>query len=145
MPEVVVTRNVHCPFSSAIPLVEAFHRDARHRVGPHPIFESDVECEVATTRDYTDSTRLHDALVLQWRAHRWFPLPRLRGFITVRPNGAMTEIRIRGTYLPPLGAVGRVFDAIFGTFIARLTLERFMNALAAYIDSHYGAKRMPHV
>lgn len=103
-----------------------------------------VECEMAETRDYTDSSRAHEALIIQWRSHGWLPVPRFRGMLTARPSSLATEIRIDGHYVPPLGKTGIVFDAVVGRWMARRTLQRLMNAIAYFIDREYGADRMPH-
>lgn len=145
MQSVHVARNVRCPFSAAVPLIEQFHRRSRRlRVGPSALLEAIVEPALAQTRDYTDQTRLHEALVLQWRSHGSFPVPRFRGLITVRPNGNATEVRIDGRYVPPLGKAEAAFDALIGRRIARRTLERLLTSIEAFVETQYGAKRMPH-
>lgn len=145
MKSIFVAQNVQCPFSAAVPLIERFHdRSQQLRVGPLSFVEVTVDSALAQTRDYTDRTRLHEALVLQWRSHGLFPVPRFRGLITVRPNGAATEVRIDGHYVPPFGKIGSAFDALIGRRIARRTLERLMASIEAFIETQYGAVRMPH-
>lgn len=137
MTKISVKRNVCYPFSSTVEAIERFHRESDHRVGPFARFRTVVECEIAETRDYTDATRIHEALVLQWRGHSIFPIPRFRGFITVRPNAPATEVHIEGSYLPPLGLFGRIFDFFIGRYIARRTLERFMDSISCFIEQEH--------
>ena len=89
---------------------------------------------MAEIRDYTDSVRLHEALILQWRSHGRFPVPRFRGMITARPSGPNTEIRIEGHYVPPFGKAGMVIDSIAGRFIAQRTLERLADDISEFVD-----------
>ncbi|MDQ2866329.1 MAG: hypothetical protein M3R51_08895 [Candidatus Eremiobacteraeota bacterium] len=136
-------RNVYCPFTSAVPLIERFHRKAPLKVGPFAFMELGVEHTLAETQDYTDAARAHEALILQWRCHGLLPVPRFRGMITVRPNGLTTEIRIDGQYMPPFGPLGDVFDRVLGSHIAGRTLSRFLDRISAFIDTEYGKDRMP--
>src|SRR6185312_3616212 len=121
MTTVHATREVQCPFGSAVELIERFHGTTNHRAGPFSWLQVHVECSLAETRDYTDPARRHEALVLQWRTHGLFPMPRLRALITVRPHWEATELRIDGSYLPPLGIAGRMFDVFIGRRIALRT------------------------
>ncbi|MHB8146447.1 MAG: hypothetical protein ACYDGM_04185 [Vulcanimicrobiaceae bacterium] len=136
------TRDVYCPFTESVPLIERFCRVGPVKIGPFAFIEFAVDATVAETRDYTDRTRHHEALVIQWKNHTLFPVPRFRGILTVRPNGLATEIRIEGHYTPPLGAFGQIFDAAVGRHIARRSLGRFLGRIAAFINGEYGKKRM---
>jgi hypothetical protein len=141
MTKLSVVRDVSSPFSATIALIEQFHEQTDHRVGPHARLQATVECATAQTRDYTDTSRIHEAIVLQWRTHGVFPIPRLRGLITVRPKAPGTELRIEGSYVPPLGFAGRFFDALIGRHIAKKTLERFADSIQAFIDRKRRAAR----
>ena len=142
MSSLFLVRDIYCPFTSAVPLIERFAHNVPLRVGPIALIEATVHADVALTNDYTDHTRIHDALVLQWRAHARFPLPRFRGLITVRPHGPSTRLRVDAEYVPPLGPLGRLFDAVIGRAIARASLARFLAAIARSIDRDYGKERM---
>ncbi len=142
MPTLQATRDVYCPFTQAIPLVQRFYAASRVRVGPFSYVTLEVESQVVSTRDLTDPTRDHDALVVEWHVHGPLPLPRFRGLITARPNGICTTIHIQGHYTPPFGIVGRVLDTILGRQIARRTLERLLDRVAGYIDASFGKEHM---
>ena len=127
-------RDVRAPFTATVELIQRFHdEEPELRVGPFPPLRARIVCECNEIPDYTDETRLHEALVLRWKAGSRFPLPDMRGLVTVRPNGLKTEVRMEGVYEPPLGAAGRAFDWIAGRFIARLTVARLLNDIYAFI------------
>ncbi|HEY9179108.1 MAG TPA: hypothetical protein VIO32_00210 [Candidatus Baltobacteraceae bacterium] len=134
MTTIFASRITQCPFSATIEFIERLHRsDDTHTVGPFPALQTSVRCELAETRDYTDRSRIHEALVLRWRANAGMPLPVLRGMITVRPEGRATQIRIEAKYRPPLGPAGRVFDALAGRWLARRTIDRFLNEVSRFV------------
>ena len=142
MPTLHATRDVYCPFTQAIPLVQRLYAASRIRVGPFSYVSLEVESQVVSTRDLTDPTRDHDALVVEWHVHGPLPLPRFQGLITARPNGICTTLQIQGHYTPPFGIVGRVLDAVLGRQIARRTLERLLDHIAAYINASFGKEHM---
>ena len=98
-----------------------------------------VSCELAETRDYTDQSRIHEALVLRWKAHAPVPLPVIRGMITVRPDGPATEIRMRAKYRPPLGF--EIFDEMVGRWLVQRTIDRFLNEVKKFVDSEWAQER----
>jgi hypothetical protein len=135
-------RYTHCPFSATIELIERLHRSgAVHTVGPFSGLHTCVHCELAQTRDYTDRTRIHEALVLRWKVHAPVPVPVLRGMITVRPEGPATEIRMHAKYRPPLGFVGRIFDAVAGRWLAQRTVDRFLDDVKQLVEHEWAHER----
>lgn len=128
-------RDVRCPFSEAIDLIETFHRaNPDHRVGPFGWARAHVECEASQVRDLTEHGRVHDAFSFSWHAAGRLPLPAVHGLITVRPHGDRTRLALDGEYVPPLGAPGRAFDTLVGRRIARRAIERFMDDLAGFVE-----------
>jgi hypothetical protein len=142
MTTVFAKRDARCPFSAAIEMIERLHQSSTdHIVGPFSRMRMRVHCDFAEVRDYTDETRVHEALVLQWKSHAALPLPLMRGMITVRPNGPFTELRMEGTYVPPLGFAGAVFDTLIGKRIAQRTIERFLDELRDFVEQQWDSDR----
>ncbi len=137
-----VEGSVCCLFTESVSLIERFQRSGNFKVGPFSFLEFEVESAMAQTRETTDQVRAHEALVIQWRYHGLLPAPRFRGMITVRPNGPATLIRIDGHYIPPLGVLGGVLDALVGRFVAHRTVKRLLARLTAFID---GEQKQKHV
>lgn len=123
-------------------MVERLHRSgAAHVIGPFSSVHTAVRCEVAEVRDYTDTCRAHEALVVRWKAHSRIPLPVMRGMITVRPDGPATEVRMEAKYRPPLGAFGRWIDALIGKRLAQRTIERFLDEVKIFVDRQWAEER----
>jgi len=142
MTTILGKRDVDCPFSATIEMIEHLQRnDIERRVGPFSHMRARVRLELSEVRDHTDQTRIHEALVVQWKAQTWIPVPVMRGLITVRPNGLATEVRMEGEYTPPLGAFGTLFDRIIGRHIAGRTVERFLDKLHAFIEREWQRER----
>ncbi len=135
-------RDVDCPFSATIEMIERLQRnDIERHVGPFSHVRARVRLELSEVCDHTDQTRVHEALVIKWKAQTSIPVPVMRGLITVRPNGLATEVRMEGEYTPPLGAFGTLFDRIVGRHIARRTIERFLDKLRAFIEREWQRER----
>ncbi|MEO6991836.1 MAG: hypothetical protein ABI346_06235 [Candidatus Baltobacteraceae bacterium] len=81
---------------------------------------------------------------MRWKAVTRFPVPAMRGLVTVRPAGLATRVRMEGTYQPPLGPLGGIFDRLVGRHIAWLTIERFLDDVYAFTESAYGLARTDH-
>lgn len=65
----------------------------------------------------------------------------MSGLITVRPNGLATELRMEGTYAPPLGAPGQLFDRIIGRRLAQRTVNRFLDELRDFVEQEWQKER----
>lgn len=143
MTRIFGARDVRCPFSATIEMIERFgSRDFKQPVGPFAALRTHVHIDLAEVRDLTDQTRIHDALVLKWQAPSpLLPLPVMQGLVTVRPSGPVTELRMEGNYTPPLGALGRLFDRLVGMHIAQRTVNRFLDELGALVEREWQKER----
>lgn len=130
-----------CPFSALIEFTEAALRDRPHIVlSPAPPIAKHADVETQLSDDASDEARKHDALLIAWRPG--LPLfPNFRGVLTVRPQRRGAWLRIEGTYEPPFGIGGRVFDAIAGRAIAKLTLSRLLGSLGKEAERRWQAER----
>jgi hypothetical protein len=129
---------VECAFSATIDSIERlFAAGADYRVGPFRSIHTRVRLETAAVRDATDQTRIHGALRLRWEAPARFPLPIMHALITVRPRAPVTELHMEGTYLPPLGPLGKVFDRIIGCHLAQRTMSRFLDELRDFVQEEW--------
>jgi PAS domain S-box-containing protein len=136
------TRDVRCPFSLTIELVESYHAaNPEFRVGPFGWPRARIAFEASQVPDVSDSSRRHEAFSFTWHGRGWFPLPAFHGLITVRPNSLQTRLILDGQYLPPFGIAGRAFDAILFRWLARFAIERFMNDLASFVEEGERVRR----
>ncbi|HLF41023.1 MAG TPA: hypothetical protein VI854_06060 [Acidimicrobiia bacterium] len=111
-------REVQRTIGLELPLSMHIARDVR--LGVAPPFEDD------------------DAFVapVWWEAanHRQL-FPRFDGGLELRPLGDETELRLVGSYEPPLGAVGRFADDAVGHRIVTASLEALLTAAAERLES----------
>lgn len=71
------------------------------------------------------------ALPLWWQAAEHPQLfPTFDGGIELRGGEHGTELRLVGSYRPPLGVVGRFADGVVGQRVVMTSLERFLTAVA---------------
>ncbi len=147
MTGVHAVRDVRCPFSLTIELVESFHAaNPKHRLGPIGWARAGFLCEASRVPDLSDRARLHEAFSFSCHGAGWLPVPAVRGAITVRPHSERTRVTLDGQYIPPLGVAGRVFDAVAGRWIARFAIERFMDDLTSFVERGYERlRREDHV
>ncbi|MDQ2871822.1 MAG: hypothetical protein M3R35_01690 [Candidatus Eremiobacteraeota bacterium] len=142
MTSVFAKRDVDCPFSATIEMIQRLgEKSSGHAVGPFSKVLARVELELSEVRDYTDQTRSHEALSIRWKARARIPVPMMRGLVTVRPNSLMTELRMEGTYEPPFGVFGRLFDRLLGRRLALRTVERFLVDLRNVIEREWQVER----
>lgn len=80
-----------------------------------------------------------------WRV-RWTPqggvYPSFDGELAVRADESYRNciLELRGTYVPPAGAVGRVFDAAIGKKIAEDTARNLLAEIAEVFEARYHAE-----
>lgn len=141
--QIFAAKDVKCPFSATIEFIERLHRTGSdHVIGPLARLRTPVVCNLHEVRDFTDETRIHEALVLHWKARANIPVPEMNGLLTVRPNGPLTQLRMEGQYEPPLGLPGRLFDALVGRHIARRTISLFLAELRTFIEAEWEKERV---
>ena len=80
------------------------------------------------------------ALPLWWQdAEHPQLFPTFDGGLELRGDGHGTELRLVGSYRPPLGIVGRFADGIVGHRVVMASLETFLNGVAQRLVT-----AMPH-
>ena len=142
---IVVERIVRCPFSVAHDYAEDFLEDAAGRAVEVRVPLRDfiwavrgrlhrpVKMVFKRHRDDTEAGRHHDAMLIDWQAGTAF-FPDFHGTLRLRiASVETTRLTFEGTYVPPFGPPGRVFDVLVGRRIAHATmadlLERIGDAL----------------
>ncbi len=139
------TRYVDCPFSATIEFAQqALLKESDVTISPvspeSPVSER-VAVSTEMVEDIEDTARKHEALNVHWKPQRRYLFPDFHGVLTVRPQARGSSLRIDGTYQPPFGSLGRVFDALAGRIVARRTLERLLDDLAQKIEARWEAFR----
>ena len=89
-----------------------------------------------------DPQGLNDTFYVDWAPTGGGPYPTFTGFMNVYPEAdlRLSRIEIDGTYVPPGGLLGRVFDASVGKRMAQASLLDFVNRLAADITPAFSSQ-----
>jgi hypothetical protein len=134
-------RVVRCPFSVAHEYAEDFFRDAAARGAEVGVplryvvpsiggrLKQPVDVTFERGPDETEGGRAHDEIQICWTAGTRF-FPDFRGTLRLRIASVdETLLALEGTYRPPFGAAGAVFDAVIGRRIARATMCELLDRL----------------
>lgn len=137
-----------CPFSAAIDYAAIFfsQHTSLSLIGTLAL-RSEVSTTFDVVLDRTDSSRVHQALHLDWSPGRTLPLPQFSGQLTVRPRGTHSDLILAGTYEPPFGFLGALFDSLLGNAIAHGTLRTLLAQVCASIEEQFQtfAARQPDI
>jgi hypothetical protein len=153
---IVVERVARCPFSVAHDYAEDFLRDAAGRVVEVRVplrdliwklrgrFHRPVKLVFRRHPDATESGRQHDAMVIDWQAGTAL-FPDFHGTLRMRiASVETTRLTFEGSYVPPFGPPGRVFDVILGRRIARATMGDLLKRIADELERREDEFRARH-
>ncbi|MEO9169764.1 MAG: hypothetical protein ABI282_06460 [Candidatus Baltobacteraceae bacterium] len=96
----------------------------------------------------TDPMKFDEPWKMHWGPKDGGPYPEFDGTLTIRADEEYTScwLELRGSYEPPLGAVGAAFDAVLGSRIASSTARGFLQKIGSAMESTYqreeGAKHV---
>jgi hypothetical protein len=153
---VVAERVAQCPFSVAHDYAEDFLRDAERAVdvrvplrdfirGLGTQVREPVKLVFALHPDDTETGRVHDAMLLEWRAGtRMFP--EFHGSLRLRIETVdSTRLTLEGAYRPPLGLAGDLFDIVLGRHIARATMSDLLDRIVRALERREAEYRAGHL
>jgi hypothetical protein len=87
-----------------------------------------------TRTDRTQTGQQHDEIVFSWHT-RTCLLPDMHGTVHLRIAPQVhTALEITGTYNPPFGLLGHIFDAAIGRRLAQRTIDDFADHITAYVE-----------
>lgn len=141
-------RIVDCPFSTAMEVSETLFPALESSGISIPIHKTGVpipqawKCRI-TVRfsrqiDADEPGRAHDQLVFHWTTLSPL-LPKLNGVLSFRIHTERTKVLFTGTYTPPLGFVGQLFDRIIGRHIAIATMTEIFDQLQNLLEENHRA------
>jgi len=145
-----------CSFSVANEYLSDYLREAEHggseaeiriplrALAWLPVSRRRVSMRFGFRADSTERGRSHDEIALYWSSGSSY-LPDFSGTVRVRIVGVATRIILDGEYVPPGGVFGRVFDALFGRWIARASMYDLVERLTADLENRELAWRRMHV
>jgi hypothetical protein len=139
-----------CPFSVAIdvapailPMLESSEGGVRlpfRAIGlPFPgAFRRAVKLRFQLQPDSAEMGRSHDELAFDWGA-RSFWLPNFSGVLRFRIDAPKTRLIVSGTYQPPFGGLGEVFDRVVGRRLALATAGDLLDRIAGALENRAAA------
>ncbi len=151
---VSVERIVDCPFSLAVgeadvifPILESQCNGGGIRIPYRTLglrFSGAVTHRVAIAfrrrDDLTEWGRFHDEIAFDWNAHsRW--LPNFQGVLRFRIATLKTRVILNGTYRPPFGPIGMLFDRLIGHRLVLGTCRDILNRLAEALEKRWAEEK----
>ncbi|MFZ1016623.1 MAG: SRPBCC family protein [Candidatus Cybelea sp.] len=88
-----------------------------------------VEVQYFLLFDWLSISPQREGVAFSWRPV-WRGFPAFGATLTVRPSGKKTEVVLDGSYEPPGGPLGRVFDSVVGRRLAERTMDEFLKQIA---------------
>lgn len=88
-----------------------------------------------------DASNLNDVLVIGWEPRGTRVVPEFHGILSYDADvdASSSVLTLTGTYDPPGGALGEVFDAAVGFLIARSTVHDLLRRIACQIETLYAS------
>lgn len=93
--------------------------------------EREVCVEARRTRG---EAMLDDLMLITWVPEGTGVFPTFEGILIVRSTDGTSSIELDGTYTPPFGPAGQVFDAAIGHRIAESTARELLKDLKAAVE-----------
>jgi len=93
--------------------------------------EREVCVEARRTRG---EASLNDLMLITWVPEGTAVFPTFEGILIVRSENGTSSIELDGTYTPPFGTAGQVFDAAIGHRIAESTAHELLKDLKAAVE-----------
>ena len=144
--ERTVTAEAHaaCPFSIAqeyasdyLRRAETGHREGAIRVPLRLVpwlLSRRVGLTFGIRPDVAEAGRAHDEIRVRWSAGTAF-LPDFHGTVRLRIAGIATRVLVDGSYAAPFGPLGRLFDGVLGTRLARASVSDLSSRIASYLEA----------
>ena len=106
------------------------------RDGSGPSIEKDVTVTYGVGKD---PLHFDQPWALHWTPTNGGAFPEFNGTLTVRADEDYTTcaLELRGTYEPPLGIPGTMFDSVLGSRIASATAREFLKEIGMRIEERY--------
>jgi hypothetical protein len=94
---------------------------------------ADVEVQHYMLFDWLSVSPRHEGVAFAWRPS-WRGFPAFGATLTVQRRGTGTDLVLEGSYDPPGGVVGRLFDRIAGKRAAVRTMDALLNQMAQQVE-----------
>jgi hypothetical protein len=130
MTRIARTARIHEPHDDVIArLQDYFSQRPKLQVKALGSSTAEVDVRYSLLYDWTSVTPPRGGMAFAWRPGRR-GFPSFGATLTVRPVGQETDLVLEGSYEPPGGVVGRLFDRVVGQKLAARTMDALLDQLA---------------
>lgn len=145
------SRLVNCPYNRARQLLEETLAPAVASERPEPLRlrmplvagAGELERDVAVSYSRgSDPMHFDQPWKVHWQPIGGGPYPVFEGTLTVRADEDYDtcSVELQGHYDPPLGAAGKLFDAVAGARIANATAREFLRSVGEALETRHRAE-----
>ncbi len=130
MTQIIRSVRIHAPRSEVIDRLEAFFsRRPKLQVKALGSSTAGVDVRYSLLYDWTRVTPPRGGIAFAWRP-AWRGFPSFGATLTVQSVSEETELILEGSYDPPGGVLGRLFDLAVGKRLAVRTMDALLDELA---------------
>ncbi len=125
------TARIPKPQQDVIARLEAFFsRRPKLHVRALGFLRAEVDVRYSLLYDWTSVGPPRGGIAFAWKP-AWRGFPSFGATLTVRPDGEDTDLVLDGSYEPPAGVVGQLFDRLAGRRLANRTMDSLLDRLAS--------------
>lgn len=129
MTQIIRSVRIHAPRSEVVDRLEAFFsRRPKLQVKALGSSTASVDVRYSLLYDWTRVTPPRGGIAFAWRP-AWRVFPSFGATLTVRSVADETELLLEGSYEPPGGVLGRLFDLAIGKKLAARTMDALLDEL----------------
>jgi hypothetical protein len=137
--------SVHCPFAQVPSYLDKFFKSmgARDGIGATielsaPLGEVNLERHVIASIVPLKPYPGYDRFSIGWEPRGGGPFPKFEGTVSVSEESiGYSRLDLDGSYVPPGGPLGAVFDAAVGNRIAHQTARLLLERIRDAVESGY--------
>ena len=135
MTRIARTAQVRVPHAQAIHLVEAFFLERTQlKVRGLGSSVTAVDVRYDLLYDWTRVLPRREGLAFAWQPP-WRGFPSFGATLTVQTVVEDTRLVLEGSYEPPGGAAGRLFDRVVGKKLAERTMDALLRDLVRHVEA----------
>jgi hypothetical protein len=147
---------IFCPYSAAFDFLRRFISEHRGQLPLAASLDSiGLPARLRLERDVNvhlserphaagDLRRGPDTVEITWEPADGGPYPHFSGTVRIKPSHGHSEFILDGTYEPPLGLAGKLFDAAVGHRIAEATAANLLASLRSSLEAQWFAFTVAH-
>ncbi len=151
MSELNVTERFRSPADFTASFIDQYFRDASgsdgkirlslrtpsDAAGMPGLLNLERDVVVTITRDVVRGASI---MRIGWEPQDGGPFPKFAGTLGIRADGIESSVALEGTYVPPGGAVGWLFDEAVGLRIAQATARDLLGRLRDACEADYATR-----